>query len=299
MKHIPVLLHETVSGLSIEDGDIVVDMTLGSGGHSKAICDLGKKITILGIDADQDAIERAKTNLATCTSKCIFESTFNYSLETVLEKHSIPKVNKVLFDLGMSSPQIDDSYRGFSFKRDEPLLMTMKRDIGADDLTAYEIVNTWAEESLADIIFGYGDERYARRIARAIVTYRKDSKIKTTNELVEVIKSAVPSFYKNKKIHPATKTFQAIRIAVNDEIEGHKRALLQAWNHLEEGGRIAVITFHSLEDRVVKHFFKKLETEEGAKRVTKKPIVPSEQEVKENPRSRSAKLRIIEKPIQK
>lgn len=297
MKHIPVLLHETVSGLSIQDGDIVVDMTLGNGGHSKEICDLGKDITLIGIDADSDAIERAKENLADSKAKFIFETTFNYHLENVLEKHSIEKIDKVLFDLGMSSPQIDESHRGFSFKKDEPLLMTMKKDISENDLTAYEIVNTWAEESLADIIFGYGDEQYARRIARAIVLHRKTSKIKTTNELVEVISNAVPVFYKRKRIHPATKTFQALRIVVNDEIEGHKKALEQSWKYLNKGGRIAVITFHSLEDRVVKHFFKNLEVEYGATRVTKKPIFPTEEEVKENPRSRSAKLRIIEKTV--
>lgn len=298
MKHVPVLLQETVSGLAVADGDIIVDATLGSGGHSKALCQIGKKdLTIIGIDADSDAILRAQKNLADCNARFIFENTYNHHITEILEKHKIFQVHRFLFDLGMSSPQLDDSQRGFSFLRDEPLLMTMKKDIDENDLTAQEVVNTWAEESLADIFYGYGDERYSRRIARAIIEYRSKQSIETTGQLVEIIKDATPTGYHRRKTHPATKVFQALRIVVNDEIERHKTALRQAWDHLHPGGRIAVITFHSLEDRTVKRLFRTFEKEEGAVRITKKPISPTREEIINNPRSRSAKLRIVERPI--
>lgn len=295
MKHVPVLLNETIAGLDIKDNDVIVDATLGSGGHTKEICSLGKKnLTIVGVDADEDAIDRAKETLKDCNSKIIFSCKYNHHLNQILKDNEITLVDKFLFDLGMSSPQIDDSGRGFSFMRNEPLLMTMKKDPDESDLTAKEIVNTWEEESLADIFYGYGEERYSRRIAKAIVEYRKDEDISTTFDLVNIIRKATPATYGRKKIHPATRVFQALRTVVNNEIENHKVALRQAWNNLAEGGRIAVITFHSLEDRVVKRMFKELEAE-GGKRITKKPIVPSDEEVEQNPRARSAKLRILEK----
>jgi 16S rRNA (cytosine1402-N4)-methyltransferase len=195
----------------------------------------------------------------------------------------------------LSSNQIEESGRGFSFKTDEPLLMTMKKDPQSTEVTANEIVNTWAEDSLADIIYGYGEDRFARRIAKAIVTAREIQPIQTAQELADIIANAVPKFG-FKKINPATKTFQAIRIAVNDELGAIKEALPKAFTRLNPaGGRISIISFHSLEDRIVKRFFKeKAEAGEG-RLIVKKPIIPSPQEIAENPRSRSAKLRIIEK----
>ena len=200
-----------------------------------------------------------------------------------------------MLDLGLSSDQFETSGRGFTFKNDEPLLMTFKKNPDQGDLTAYQIVNTWEEENIADVIYGYGEEKYSRRIAKAIVNYREKKAIEKTSELVEIISNSVPVFYKRGRIHPATRTFQALRIAVNDELNTLKRGLERGFARLASGGRIAVISFHSLEDRIVKNFNKEKEELEQARIITKKPIVPSEDEVRENPRSRSAKLRILEK----
>jgi 16S rRNA (cytosine1402-N4)-methyltransferase len=211
-----------------------------------------------------------------------------------LDQAGVAGVDGIIFDLGLSSNQIEESGRGFSFKTDEPLLMTMKKDPQSSDITAYEIVNSWSEESLADIIYGYGEDRFARRIAKAIVMAREIQSIETAGQLSDIIASVVPKFG-FKKINPATKTFQAIRIAVNDELGAIKEALPKAFSRLNTGGRISIISFHSLEDRIVKRFFKeKSEAGEG-RLINKKPITPSPQEIAENPRSRSAKLRIIEK----
>lgn len=296
MRHKPVLLKEVIENVALKDGDVFVDMTLGSAGHSSAVCKLGlKDLTIVGVDKDQDAIVRSSEKLVDCNAKIILETSANYEIDKVLSKHEINEVNTILADLGISSDQIDHSGRGFTFQKDEPLLMTMKKDPSKGDLTAQDVVNDFAEESLADIIYGFGEERYARRIARAIVEYRRKHSIKTTGELVEIIKSATPKMYHNKKNHPATKTFQAIRMVVNDEFESLPTTLSIAFEKLVSGGRLLVISFHSHEDRLVKRFMKQKEEEGYGKRLTKKPIKPSEKEIKENPRSRSSKLRIIEK----
>jgi 16S rRNA (cytosine1402-N4)-methyltransferase len=208
-----------------------------------------------------------------------------------------------MLDLGLSSDQFETSGRGFSFQKNEPLLMTFKENLGPEDLTAKQIVNTWDEENIADIIYGYGEERYSRKIAKGIVGARAVKPIETTFDLVEIIKNSTPSRYAHGKIHPATRTFQALRITVNDEINALKEGLEKGWERLAPGGRMAVISFHSIEDRIVKHFYKSKEwmekadgtSERTANIITKKPITASHQEISENPRSRSAKLRIIEK----
>lgn len=293
MTHTTVLLHESVDGLNLKPGSVFVDATLNAGGHSQLVLErLDGNVRVIGIDVDADAIARAKENIST-PNVAFFQENFR-NIDKVLDQAGVAHVDGILFDLGLSSNQIEESGRGFSFKTDEPLLMTMKKDPQSTDITANEIVNTWAEDSLADIIYGYGEDRFARRIARAIVAAREAAPIETTGRLTEIVTNAVPKFGFSR-INPATKTFQAIRIAVNDELGAIKEALPKAFAKLNPGGRMALISFHSLEDRIVKRFFKeKAEAGEG-RLINKKPITPSPQEVAENPRSRSAKLRIIEK----
>ncbi len=292
--HISVLLKEAVSGLDIKSGNIIVDATVGGGGHLGEICRLyGKEIKIIGLDQDEDAIERVGDAMSEYDIILKLENFRN--LDKVLQELRIEKVDRILADFGLSSYQLEVSGRGFSFLRDEPLLMSFKKKSGPNDLTAKEVLNTWQEVSLADVIYGYGEERYARRIAKAIVEARKVNSIETTFQLVEIIRQAVPKVYLKQKTHFATRTFQALRIAVNDELGAIGDFLNKAFDFLAPGGRLAVITFHSLEDRSVKHFFKDKEKEGLAKVITKKPIYPSEEEIKLNKRSRSAKLRILEK----
>lgn len=293
--HVSVLLQEVIDNLKIRDGGVYVDATLGGAGHAEAICKSANNITFIGIDADANAIEEAKKTLSDTSAKLILANVPNNLIGQVLSENNIEEIDGCMFDLGMSSDQLDLSGRGFSFQRDEPLLMTMKSEPTEEDLTAKEIVNTWAEESIRDILYGYGDESFASRIAKKIIQFREEKKIETTFDLVEIIKSAVPGWYRNRKTHPATKTFQALRIATNSEIENLKVSLKQAFQKLSKGGRIAVITFHSIEDRLVKHYFRELKDGELATAITKKPILPSREEVLKNPRSRSAKLRVIEK----
>lgn len=295
MIHKTVLLHESIDGLDIHSGDIYLDGTLGSAGHAEYALEKSQgNITVIGLDRDQEALERSKSRLGDSKNIILIESSYG-NIDKVLSDLRIDKVNRIMLDLGLSSDQFETSGRGFTFRNDEPLLMTFKKNPGVEDLTANQIVNTWQEESIADIIYGYGEEKYARRIARAIVNYREKKSIESTSELVEIISQSVPVFYRRGRIHPATRTFQALRIAVNDELNTLKRGLEDGFKRLAIGGRIAVISFHSLEDRIVKNFNKDKESTEEAIIHTKKPIVPSEIEVSENPRSRSAKLRIIEK----
>lgn len=292
MIHKTVLLQESIEGLAITEGDVYLDGTLGSAGHALAACGHGAQI--VGIDQDEDALARATSRLqSTCDFRLIKGSFRN--MDKALDELGISKVNKIMLDLGLSSDQFETSGRGFTFQKNEPLLMTFKKDPSEEDLTAQEIVNHWDEENIADIIYGYGEERYARKIARKIVEARENKPITTTFELVEIIKAATPSFYHHGKIHPATRTFQALRITVNDEIGALKDGLKKGFDRLEKNGRMAVISFHSIEDRIVKHFYKEKAEEGLAELITKKPITASELEKKENPRSRSAKLRIIKK----
>ena len=296
MKHISVLLNESIDGLFIKPGCVVVDGTLGGAGHTlEIIRRFEDKVKIICLDLDIDAINRSKALIEKTKSNVIFKNTGFQNIDKVLDELKIEKVDRILLDLGLSSFQLEEGERGFTFKKDEPLLMTMKKDPKGDDLTAFEIVNTWGEETIADIIYGFGEEKYSRRIAKAIVEARLEKEIKTTFELVEIIDKAVGRFYKGKKIHPATKTFQAIRIATNSELSNLEEVIQKGFSRLSGRGRMAIISFHSLEDRIVKKAFVDLKEKGLGKIITKKPIIPNDNEIKENPRSRSSKLRLIEK----
>lgn len=295
-KHIPVLLKEVIEGLDLDSKSVVLDGTAGGGGYLKKICEtVGSEGIVIGIDQDKDAIERVMEKLSKeeCTFYLVNENFRN--LDKVLEKLNIEKINAIVFDLGLSSDQFEISGRGFTFQKDEPLLMTFKKDLDESDLTAQEIVNTWDEENIADILFGYGGEKFSRRIAKNIVEARKEREIETTFELVKIIENSVPHGYKKGKIHPATKTFQALRITVNDEMGALKEALSKGFEALDEDGKMVVVSFHSDEDRIVKNFMRDRKKEKTGIVETKKPIIATREEVKENPRSRSAKLRVIKK----
>jgi 16S rRNA (cytosine1402-N4)-methyltransferase len=296
MTHISVLLNESIDGLDIKSGDVIIDGTLGGGGHTMEIIKrFGKKVKIICFDLDKDAISRSKQIIKDTVSDVIYKETGFQDIDKELDDLGIEKVNKILLDLGLSSFQLEEAGRGFTFSKNEPLLMTMKKNPSEDDLTAYEIVNNWEEETLANIIYGFGEERFSRRIAKAIVEARAEKKIEKTFDLVEIVEKAVGKFYKGKKIHPATRTFQALRIATNSELTNLEEVIQKGFERLEDGGRIAIISFHSLEDRIVKKAFRDLKEKGSAHLITKKPIIPSESEIKSNPRSRSAKLRLIEK----
>lgn len=309
--HVSVLLKEAIDGLNLHPDATYLDGTLGSGGHAEyAMQKVDGNLTVIGLDKDKKAIERTARRLSARADSKIFLKEESYSnLDKVLDelqsegKIKDAKVDAIVLDLGLSSNQLEESGRGFSFKKDEPLEMTFKESPSELDITAKFILNNWKEETLEAIIFGYGEERHAKRIARAIVEAREVKQIETTFELVDIITKALPKgSLRPWKINPATKTFQAIRIAVNDELNTLKTGLEKAFVRLNKGGRMSVISFHSLEDRIVKNFYKEKATvgdygDIVAKIITKRPIVPSEEEVSLNPRSRSAKLRIIEKLI--
>lgn len=293
--HKPVLLHESLERLAIRSDDVVLDATLGGAGHAKEIvAKLGAKGTFIGFDADKDAITRAGDALKGAEAKVILVEGNFRNVESYLGKHGIPHLDKALFDLGWSGFQIAAG-RGFSFQKDEPLLMTYSSSIGENTLTAGKIVNTWAEESIADVVYGWGEENFSRRIAKGIVEARTKKPIATSQELAAIISDSVPAFYRRGRRHPATKTFQGLRIAVNDEMGALKEGLSSAWKSLNTDGRLAVISFHSVEDREVKKMMLEWSREGDGERITKSPIRPSREEVVANPRSRSAKLRVIRK----
>lgn len=298
--HKSVLYKEAIEGLNINPSGRYIDATLGYGGHSGGILGLlNEKGFLFAFDQDEDAINYSKTYLGKISDNFeIIKSNFKD-----MKSHVEGKVNGILFDLGVSSPQLDTPSRGFSYHNDAPLDMRMDKD---NSLSAYEVVNNYAYEKLVDIFFIYGEEKYAKSIAKNIVSNRP---IKSTMELAEVIKSSVPESYRNKS-HPARKIFQAIRIEVNNELKILESSILDAFELLESNGRMCIITFHSLEDRIVKNVFNTLckdnpfanklpitpqDMKAKAKLITRKAIIPSEEEIKENKRSRSAKLRIIEK----
>lgn len=294
--HTTVLLKESIDALGLERGDVLVDGTLGAGGHSEEVCSrFGWGVKIFAFDLDIDAIDRAKARLDDKGCNVTYHQENFKNLDKVLTEGKVSGVDGVLLDLGFSSDQLESSGRGISFKHEEPLVMTLKKQITPAEFDASDIVNGWDEEDIANVIYSYGEERFARRIAREIVEAREKGSIKTTTQLVEIIMNAVPAFYKKGRIHPATKTFQALRIAVNDELENLRTALSKGFDALLPDGRFAVIAFHSLEDRIVKNFFRDKAREKEALLITKKPIIPSDEEMRENPRSRSAKLRIIQK----
>lgn len=295
MEHIPVLLQEVVEGLNPKEGEVILDATVGGGGHSEALCrKAGGKATIVCLDEDEDALEKSRQRLEGCGCGCGFLfSRINFrELDRALDSFGIWKVNRVFFDLGMSSFQLEEGGRGFSFLRDEPLLMTFRKSPAKDALTAERIVNDWDEKNIEIILRGYGEERDAKQIVRAILKARAKKSIKTSRELAELIESVVR---RRGKIHPATRTFQALRIATNDEFHALSEALSKVWDRLATLGRIAVISFNSIEDRVVKRFFAGLIRSGKGRRITKKPKTATREEVSKNPRARSAKLRIIEK----
>lgn len=295
--HVSVLLHEVIEGLVLKEGETFVDMTINGAGHSSNIAPLlGKTGTLIGIDADETVLKRGGEKLkdALPTVYLVIDNFRN--IKKVLVDLKITSVDKILFDLGLSNHELESSGRGFSFQKDEPLLMTFPSDPSKVTFTAQSIVNTWDEENLVSIIKGYGDEGFAKQIARRIVEVRAEKEILTTKELVDVIASALPAWYRNgRKTHFATKTFQALRMTVNDEIQALEDALADAWEVLAPNGRIAVITFHSMEDRIVKRKWKELASGGAGTILTKKPIAPSREEMIQNRKSRSAKLRIIEK----
>ncbi|MBP6931289.1 MAG: 16S rRNA (cytosine(1402)-N(4))-methyltransferase RsmH [Candidatus Pacebacteria bacterium] len=296
MKHISVLLHETVDGLGIKAGDIIVDGTLGGGGHTREIVHrYGSAVKVIGLDLDSDAMHRAQESLKDMDHDTVFKIAGFQDIDKILDEMNTPSVDRIMLDLGISSFELDIGGRGFSFLRDEPLLMTMKKEPTDEDLTAMDIVNNWDEENIADIIYGFGEEKYSRIIAGSIVAARKIKKIETTFDLVKILEDCIGRRYKSLKIHPATRTFQALRIATNSELINLEKVIEKGFHRLSTGGRIAIISFHSLEDRIVKRAFVKLKEEGVATIITKKPIVPTTEEIRENSRSRSAKLRVIEK----
>lgn len=296
MIHKTVLLKESIGGLNLKKGDIYIDGTLGSGGHAIEALRAGARV--IGLDRDEDAILRAKKRFEDAgysnADFTLVKEDYR-SMDKVLATLKIENADKIMLDLGLSSDQLEVTKRGFTFKNDEILLMTFKKNPGPEDLTALHIVNEWDEANIADIIYGWGEEKFSRRIARAIAEEREYKPITTTGELVKIIEGAVPAFYRRGRIHPATRTFQALRIAVNDEICALEDGLRKGYELLKIGGRMAVISFHSLEDRIVKDFINRRAKEGQVKAMTKRPVIASDEEMKENPRSRSAKLRIFEK----
>ena len=305
-KHVSVLLNESISSLNLKENSIIVDATLGYGGHSSSILDRIKKGYLFAFDQDSEAIRHSTDRLSKVgTNFTIIKSNF-VNMKEELNKRGIEHVDGVLFDLGVSSPQLDEAERGFSFHEDAPLDMRMDRE---QKLTAYDVVNNYSKEELSKIFLKYGEDKFSNNIAKKIVEYRSNKPIETTLELVEVIKTAVPMKFRIDK-HPARQIFQAIRIEVNHELDVIEPALNQAMELLNVGGRIAVITFHSLEDRLVKNIFReKCKIDEKLKGlpnipeeylpdfklVENKAIVPSEEELEKNPRARSSKLRVIER----
>jgi 16S rRNA (cytosine1402-N4)-methyltransferase len=289
--HEPVMVAETVALLQPSRGGLFLDCTVGLGGHTRALLEAGAT-RILGLDRDPDALAQAAESLAAWKDRVELVHADYRDFPKVLEARGIGGTNGTLADLGVSSMQLDAEGRGFSFRRDEALDMRMDRTQGP---TAADLLRDVDEESLANVIFQHGEERFSRRIARAIVKARAQSPIATTGHLADLVRRAVPR-RAYQRIDPATRTFQALRIWVNRELEGLETFLGDAAARLLSGARLAVIAFHSLEDRIVKHAFRALERAEAALRiVTKRPIVPSADEVERNPRSRSAKLRAIER----
>ena len=306
--HKPVLLQEVIDGLNLNKSGIYVDCTLGGGGHAYEILkNTAPGGMLIGLDQDVEALEFAKERLCEFKDRVIIKKSNFSKLKEVINELKINAVDGILFDLGVSSYQLDSPKRGFSYKYDALLDMRMDPE---NSCTAKHLVNTLSQSELCDIISKYGEERWAKRIAEFIVKERLKKPIDTTLELVEIIKKAIPAAARRRGHHPAKRTFQALRIAVNDELNVIKTALEQAVDLLKSKGRLCVITFHSLEDRIVKEFLKEMSSsckcpkelpvcicnkEQKLKIVNKKPITPSKRELMENPRSRSAKLRIAEK----
>lgn len=306
-KHDSVLKEETIKGLNIQPDGIYVDCTVGGGGHAESIVKKLKNGRLIAFDQDQKALKAAQQRLQSYRSNIIFIHANFRSLQEELWKKNITSVDGILFDLGVSSPQLDEGERGFSYRYDAKLDMRMNQK---QPLTAYDIVNNWPYERLVSIFFRYGEERFSKQIARRIEKVRDKTPIETTFQLVDVIKRAIPARARRTGSHPARRIFQALRIAVNDELNALNDALQQAAKIINLQGRIAVITFQSLEDRICQRAFRKWSTRKEVPRnlpvipegfeppfqlITRKPIEPSIEEIKENHRARSARLRIVEK----
>lgn len=307
-KHVSVLFKESIENLNIKPDGVYVDGTLGGGGHASGICSrLSQKGILIGIDRDRDALAAAEGNLGQFHCQKRFVQSNYADIKSVLSQLETEKIDGALLDLGVSSFQLDNAERGFSYMQDAPLDMRMNRD---DGLTAADIVNSYSEEELTRVIRTYGEERWASRISQFIVQARREGPIATTGRLVEIIKAAIPASARREGPHPAKRTFQAIRIEVNEELSELLRAVDNFIDVLNPGGRLCIITFHSLEDRIVKErFAKRLSPctcpkefpvcvcgkKPDVRKVTGKPILPGEKELESNPRARSAKLRVIEK----
>lgn len=307
-KHVSVLYDECIENLNIDPNGIYVDGTLGGGGHASGICNaLSEEGTLIGIDRDRDALNAAEERLKEYPCKKIFVQSNYADIKDVLNQLGISEIDGALLDLGVSSFQLDNEERGFSYMKDAPLDMRMSQD---DAFTAWEVVNHYTEKELVNIIKTYGEERWAARISKFIVQARQEASIDSTGQLVDIIKAAIPASARREGPHPAKRTFQAIRIEVNDELGQLERAVSEFCDVLADRGRLCIITFHSLEDRIVKNLFNTRANPctcpkefpvcvcgkvADIKKITGKPILPTKEEIEYNPRSRSAKLRVAEK----
>jgi 16S rRNA (cytosine1402-N4)-methyltransferase len=307
-EHVTVLREEAVAGLNLKPDGVYVDCTLGGAGHSRLIAEqLGPSGTLIGLDQDQMALDHAEERLVGVSCRLHLVKTNFRHIARAVKGLGFESVDGILFDLGVSSPQLDQGERGFSYHQEAPLDMRMDKE---QELSAFQVVNEWPEEELVRILFEYGEEKFSRRIAKMIVKERSKAPISTTLQLVDIIKQAVPAPARRTGPHPARRSFQAIRIAVNDELNAFRDALADSVRLLRPQGRISVITFHSLEDRICKQFF--LEEAKGCvcpptfpvctcgqtprlKIITRKPLLPTDKEIERNPRARSAKLRVAEK----
>jgi len=295
--HTPVMLNEVIDFLKLKPGQAIVDATMGTAGHSKAILE---RITpggrLIGIDRDEESLAASKERLKDYSSFCDFVHSNFVDIDKALKGLKIKKVDGVLMDLGISSFQLDDPARGFSFQNEGPLDMRLDR---GSYISAYDLVNNLNEEEISSLLWNFGEERWHNRIAHLLIEERERHPISTTRELADIVARAIPARYRGRhyRIHPATRTFQAVRIAVNRELEILESAIIKGVEVLKKGGRICVISFHSLEDRVVKHTFKRLASEESIDILTPKPLTPTLSEAQVNPRSRSSKLRVAEKII--
>ena len=309
-KHIPVLYNEIMEIMTPQPGEVFVDCTLGGGGHSKGFLErISPEGRLIGIDQDTNALAAAGANLAAYEGRVTYVHS-NYSdLDRILTENAPDGVDGILFDIGVSSHQLDEKDRGFSYMQDAPLDMRMNRE---QELTAYTVVNTYSEDELNRILKEYGEEKWARRIAKFIVEFRADKPIETTGELVDVIRRAIPKGAREEGSHPAKRTFQAIRIEVNDELGVLSRTISTAVKHLKKGGRLGIISFHSLEDRIVKEQFRYFASDcicppempfcqcdkvSEVKILTRKPVVATKEELAGNSRAKSAKFRAVEKIV--
>lgn len=291
--HIPVMLDEVIDHLNLKSGQTIVDATIGTGGHSEEIL---KRISpggrLVGIDRDEDSLKIAKDRLKGSAAHCDFVHGNFSDIDTILDSLGIKETGGILFDLGISSYQLEDPSRGFSFQYEGPLDMRLDK---TSYISAYDLINNLNEEEISDMLWSFGQERWHNRIAHLLVRERERCPIATTLQLSKIVASAVPHRYRYSRIHPATRTFQAVRIAVNRELENLKVALAKAIERLAPGGRICVISFHSLEDRIVKWDFRESAAAGKIEIITPKPLVPKDEEVGGNPASRSAKLRVAER----